>query len=163
MDEQYLFPFFTDEIEEYEEDNKLVDSTEDIIYKDIGWDYDKNTPLIYNGDFLIVEGLEAVKSWSFRALQTHRAKFEIFTWDYGLDLESFVGKVLTDKMKIDLTKEITECLLENKHVINILDFEFLTNKSKVFIGFKIVTKYGEFNEEVKLDETIWRYKKRYLK
>lgn len=154
MDGQYLFPFFTDEIEEYEEENEISNSTEDEIYKDIGWDYDKNTPLIYNGDFLIVEGLEAVKSWAFRALETQRARYEIFTWDYGLDVESFIGKVLTDKVKIDLTKEVIECLLENKHIINVTDFKFTTDKNKVFINIKIVTEYGEFSEEVELDETI---------
>lgn len=154
MDEQYLFPFFEDEIKEYEKENELINSKENEIYKDIAWDYDKNTPLLSNGDFLIVEGLEAVKSWAFRALQTQRGKYEIFTWDYGLDIESFVGKVLTDKNKIDLTKEITECLLENKHIKNVIDFKFITDKNKVYINFRIVTLYGNLAEGVELYEAI---------
>lgn len=151
MDEQYLFPFFADEIEEYKRENGLIDSKENGTYKDIAWDYENNTPLTNNGDFLIVEGLEAVESWAFRALQTQRTKFEIFTWDYGLDIESFVGRVLTDKNKIDLTKEITECLLENNHITNVADFKFTTDKNKVYISFKIITAYGELSEEVELD------------
>lgn len=154
MDEQYLFPFFNDEIKEYEEEMEKATSQQDEIYKDIGWNYDKNTPLIYNGDFLIVEGLEAVKSWVFRALQTQRAKHEIFTWDYGLDIDFFTGKVLTDKNKIDLTKEITECILENQYIVNVADFQFKVKKNKVFISFNVITRYGEFSEGVTLDEAI---------
>lgn len=150
MAEQYLFPFFQDEVEDAV-GNEIV---KDDIYKDVAWDYEHNIPVILNGDFLIVEGLEAVKSWAYRALQTQRVKYEIFTWDYGLDIESYVGKVLTDKNKIDLAKEIEECLLQNKHITGVTNLELTTEKRKVYINFKIVTKYGELDEVVILDEAI---------
>ncbi|WP_096636433.1 DUF2634 domain-containing protein [Clostridium cochlearium] len=152
---EYLFPFFQDEIEEYEEENiEELDDTEDEIYKDIAWDYDNNVPILQNGDFVIVEGLEAVKSWAFRALQTQRAKYLAFTWDYGVDLESFIGKVLTTKEKIDITTEIKGCLMQNKHITNVTDFDFKTDKRKVYISFKIITDYGDFAEGVEMSEAI---------
>lgn len=150
MKEQYLMPFFTDEIQQ----QSTTISVEDEIYKDIAWDYENNTPLLINGDFLIIEGLEAVKSWTVRALQVKRGKQEVFTWNYGLDIEKYVGKVLTDKNKIDIAKEITESLLENPYIENITDFKITSDKRKVEISFKVITKYGEFSEEVKLVETI---------
>lgn len=155
MGEQYLFPFFQDEIEEYEEENiEELDDTEDEIYKDIAWDVNNNKPILMNGDFVVVEGLDAVKSWAFRALQTQRAKCESFTWDYGVDLESFVGKVLDTKEKIDLITEITDCLMQNKYITNVTDFNFKTDKRKVFISFKIITEYGTFEKEVEMNEAI---------
>lgn len=155
MTEQYLFPFFQDEIEKYEEENiEELDDTEDEIYKDIMWDFENNVPILSNGDFVVVEGLEAVKSWAFRALQTQRARFESFTWDYGVDLENFVGKVLTTKEKIDITIEIKECLMQNKHITNVTDFDFKTDQRKVYISFKIITDYGDFAEEVGMSEAI---------
>lgn len=147
MAEQYLFPFFNDGIEQIEETENIVVSE---IYRDVAWDYDWNIPIIANGDFVIVEGLEAVKSWAFRALQTQRAKYEIFTWNYGVDIESHIGKILDTKQKIDITREITECLMQNKHITNVTDFNFVIDKRKVTISFKITTDYGDFLEAVEI-------------
>lgn len=151
-EEQYIFPFFEDEIKAWEESQEELDTVEnnnvEEIYKDIAWDYENNSAIIENGDFLIVEGLEAVKSWCFRALQTQRYKYLAYTWDYGIDLEQFTGKVLTDKVKIDIIKEIIDCLKENKHVTDVIDFNFITDKRAVTINFKIVTDYGDISEEV---------------
>lgn len=144
---EYLFPFFQDEIEENIAGNEVVENE---IYTDVAWDYDNNLPVVQDGDFLIVKGLEAVKSWAYRALQTQRAKYEIFTWGYGVDLESYVGKVLDTKQKIDITREITECLMQNKHITNATDFNFTIDKRKVTISFKIITDYGDFLEVVEI-------------
>jgi len=138
-----LFPF----LEVTDEEETTI---EEEIYTDIAWDFDNNKPILNNGDFVIVEGLEAVKSWAFRALQTQRAKYLAFTWDYGVDLESFVGKVLDIKEKIDITTEITECLIQNKYITNVTDFNFKTDKRKVFISFRIITEYGDFEREVEI-------------
>ena len=138
-----LFPF----LEVTDEEETTI---EEEIYTDIAWDFDNNKPILNNGDFVIVEGLEAVKSWAFRALQTQRAKYLAFTWDYGVDLESFVGKVLDTKEKIDITTEITECLIQNKYITNVTDFNFKTDKRKVFISFRIITEYGDFEREVEI-------------
>ena len=140
---EYLFPFL--EIENEEESENIEE-----IYTDIAWDFDKNIPILEGGDFVVVEGIEAVKSWAYRALQTQRAKHLAFTWDYGVDLESYVGKVLDTKEKINLTTEITDCLMQNKHITNVVDFEFKTEKRKVYINFRIITKYGDFEREVEI-------------
>lgn len=146
----YLLPFFMDEINEYDNDNAIPRS-EDQIYTDISWDYENNKPILINGDFVVVRGIEAVRSWAFRTLQTQRYRFGIFTWNHGLDISRFKGKILTDKNKVDLIKEIKECLLQNKAIKNIYDFNFSTDKNDVIINFKVNTDYGEYSEEVKLD------------
>ena len=147
---EYLFPFFNDEIEQIEETENII---EDEVYRDVAWDYDCNIPIIANGDFVIVEGLEAVKSWAFRALQTQRARYSAFSWNYGVDIESYIGKVLNTKQKIDITKEIEECLMQNKHITNATDFNFTIDKRKVTISFKIITEYGEEKVNVQADVT----------
>ena len=58
-----LFPFLVVTCEE-------ETTIEEEIYTDIAWDFNNNIPILEDGDFVIVEGLEAVKSWAFRALQT---------------------------------------------------------------------------------------------
>ena len=140
---EILFPF----LEVTDEEETTI---EEEIYTDIAWDFDRNIPIVEDGDFVIVKGLEAVKSWAFRALQTQRAKYLSFTWDYGVDLESFVGKVLDTKEKIDITTEITDCLMQNKYITNVTDFNFKTDKRKVFISFRIITEYGDFEREVEI-------------
>lgn len=153
----YILPFFTDEVEEYiknEKDNNInsnIDNTEKI-YIDIAWYYEKNKPIMKHGDFVIVSGLGAVKSWVFRTLQTQRYRFKIFTWNYGADMNAFVGKILTDKNKIDLIKEITDCLMQNKHIKRVYDFEFNTDDRIVTINFKVMTEYGDLSEVMRLHD-----------
>ena len=40
----------------------------------------------------IVEGLEALKVWAYLALQTAERRYYIYSWEYGHDLESLIGK-----------------------------------------------------------------------
>ena len=40
-------------------------------YREIAWDFKKNEPMIENGEFKIVEGNEAIKTWVYIALLTH--------------------------------------------------------------------------------------------
>lgn len=143
----YLMPFFEDEVKAYEE-SEILSNDNNEEYRDIAWDFENNIPIMANGDFKIVEGLEAVKSWAYRALHCDRYKYSAYTWDHGLDTEQFVGKVLNSKVKIDIIKEIKECMLQNKYITGCTDFNITAEKRKVYIKFNLVTKYGTFQEEV---------------
>ena len=59
-----LFPFIT-----YEED--VVENNPLPIYKEVG------------KGLKIVEGNEAIKIWIYKALQTPRYQYVIYSWDYG--------------------------------------------------------------------------------
>ena len=51
-----LFPFISN-TDDIKVDNSFP------LYREIAWDFKRNTPIIQNGDFKIVEGNEAIKVW----------------------------------------------------------------------------------------------------
>lgn len=147
MNSEPLFPFFPEEIKAFnesinKENNKL---TEEGIYKDIRWDYDNNKPLLSNGNFIIVEGLEAIKVWCWKVLHTERYKHLIYTWDHAIDIEQFTGQTLSDFNKVEIVKEITDGLMQNKYITSVDNFMLTTNKNKIIIEFNINTEYGVLN------------------
>ena len=62
------------------------------LYTDVAMDYEKGAPLFAGGNPVVVSGLEAVKSWAWRAIQTARYRYSSFSWDYGCELENLVGQ-----------------------------------------------------------------------
>ena len=90
-----LFPFISSNIEEIKVDNSFP------LYREIAWDFKRNTPIIQNGDFKIVEGNEAIKVWVYKALLTPRYNYSIYSWNYGSELMDLIGKAYTPS----LTKE----------------------------------------------------------
>lgn len=45
----------------------------------------------------IVEKKEAIKVWIWNCLQTQRYRFAIYSWDYGVGLEQYVGRTLSEE------------------------------------------------------------------
>ena len=62
------------------------------LLRDVAMDYDRGIPRFAGGNPVIVSGLEAVKSWAWRAIQTARYRYSCFSWDYGCELEQLVGQ-----------------------------------------------------------------------
>ena len=62
------------------------------LLRDAAMDYEKGAPLFAGGNPVVVSGLEAVKSWAWRAIQTARYRYSSFSWDYGCELENLVGQ-----------------------------------------------------------------------
>lgn len=96
-----LFPFITCE-EDVVENNPLP------IYKEVG------------KGLKIVEGNEAIKIWIYKALQTPRYQYEIYTWDYGSELLSLIGKAYTKGLtQSEASRYIKEALLINPYILDV--------------------------------------------
>ena len=96
-----LFPFIT-----YEED--VVENNPLPIYKEVG------------KGLKIVEGNEAIKIWIYKALQTPRYQYEIYTWDYGSELLSLIGKAYTKGLtQSEASRYIKEALLINPYILDV--------------------------------------------
>ena len=137
-----LFPFVsnTDEVK--------VDNTFPL-YKEVAWDFEKDTPIIQNGDFKIVEGNDAIKVWILKTLLINRYEFEIFSWDYGSELMDLIGKAYTPSLtKEEAKRYIKEALLINPYIleVNVVDTSF--SNGILSADIKLLTIYGE--SEVKI-------------
>ena len=132
-----LFPFIsnTDEI-------KVNNSFP--MYKEIAWDFKRNTPIIQNGDFKIVEGNNAIKVWVYKALLTPRYNYSIYTWDYGSELMDIVGKAYTHSLtKEEAKRYIKEALLINPYILEVNDVDTSFNNGILSADIKLLTIYGE--------------------
>jgi hypothetical protein len=135
-----LFPIIQPELSVAEKASKL--------YKEVKWDYENNIPVFLNGSPVIVSGKEAVLVWAWKALHTPRYRYEIYTWDYGCEIESLIGQPYTDELKrSEAARYIKECLMINPYIIDVTDIKVNFFDDKLSIECSIETVYGE----VKLD------------
>ena len=133
-----LFPFISNNVDEAKVDNSFP------LYKEVAWDFEKDTPILENGDFKIVEGNDAIKVWVYKALLTPRYNYSIYSWDYGSELMDLVGKAYTPSLtKEEAKRYIKEALLINPYIleVNVVDASF--NNGLLSADIKIVTIYGE--------------------
>ncbi len=62
------------------------------LFTDVAMDYDAGTPRWESGNPVLVTGLEAVKSWAWRAGATAPYRWPSVDWSYGGELEARVGQ-----------------------------------------------------------------------
>ena len=87
------------------------------LYTDVAMDYDRGEPRWESGNPVIVSGLEAVKSWAWRAIATERYRWPIFTWSYGCELLTLVGQpYLAETKRSEAERYVKEALLVSPYI-----------------------------------------------
>lgn len=133
-----LFPFFGDTKEEEQEQNVLP------MCKEVAWDFSENVPILENGDYKIVFGKDAVKTWAYKALKTERFHYLIYSFDYGTELQNLIGKNYTPSLtKAESIRYVEETLLINPYIQNISDVEVRFEGTTLFITGILHTIYGD--------------------
>lgn len=127
----------------------LATETELPLYKEIDWDFERNIPIYNNGSPSFVTGARAVLVWAWKALHVQRSRYEIYTWDYGNEIESLIGQPYTDELKkAEAIRYVKECLLINPYITDVTDIVVDFKDSKITIQCRIVTVYGEVSLDV---------------
>lgn len=119
------------------------------LYKDVAWDFVNNRPLMYNNDFKIVEGNEAIKSWIYRAIKTQRFRHIIYSWDFGSEIESLISQRYTkDLIKAEVERYVKEALLINEYIqsVDVVNVNFESDVLSVDVN--VTTIYGEVSVNV---------------
>ena len=137
-----LFPFISNN-DEVKVDNSFP------LYKEVAWDFEKDTPILENGDFKIVEGNDAIKVWVYKALLTPRYNYSIYSWDYGSELMDLVGKAYTQSLtKEEAKRYVKEALLINPYILEVTVLDTSFSNGILSADIKLLTIYGE--SEVKI-------------
>lgn len=132
-----LFPFFGDSVAATEE-------SEMPLYKEVAWDFENNVPRLKDGEFYIVTGNEALKTWCYKALMTERYRYIIYSTDYGNELEEMIGQSYTPNLtKAESIRFIEECLLINPYIKGVSNLEVGFDGGRLTISGKLETVYGE--------------------
>ena len=122
---------------------KETDKLELNSLKEIGWDFEKDGPILKNNEFLIVEGIEALKVWVYKTIKTTRFKYLVYSNAYGTSIKNFIGKVFIEKVKRDFKKEVVEALLINNYIESVSIIEYKLDYNKLFLSLKIETKINK--------------------
>lgn len=139
--------------------NTIVDTVKRVndkpIFKELAWDFDKDTFLMNADNFIVLEKDEALLVWIYKALKTQRYKFLAYSLSYGLDAESVINKGLSsDLATAELTALINACLNQNSYIKSINSVEVSIDESIVTGTIYITTEYTD-NLEVKVDVNFY--------
>ena len=118
--------------------------------KEYAWDFDKDC-FLYNkiGKHIIVEKDEAIKVWIYKALSTERFRYLAYSWQYGIELRPFIGKVMGVKQRYsEIKRVIIECLMVNPYIKSIDSLDISHDGDQVSISITITTIYGDVSVDV---------------
>lgn len=119
------------------------------IFQEIAWNYETDSPIMQDGEPVIVEKTEAIKVWIHKAMNTERYLYMAHTWKYGAEVESLIGTTLTPKAKeSEIKRYITEALLVNPYITEVKEFSISFKSDTVNAEFTVITIYGEVSMSV---------------
>lgn len=104
------------------------------------WDVNFNT-----GQFAgqTVTGTRAVEVWIWKCLKTQRFRHAIYSWKYGSELESYIGRGITQEyIDTDVKLAITDALLINPQIDSITEFSGQMVGDELQLTFTVNTAYG---------------------
>lgn len=118
--------------------------------KEYAWDFDTNTFLRdSSGKMYIVSGDEAIKIWVYKALCTERFRYLAYSWQYGIEIDPFIGKVMSVQERYsELKRVIIECLNVNPYIKSIDSVDISHEGHTVEITIELTTIYGEVSVSV---------------
>lgn len=117
------------------------------LFQEYAWDFERDCFLYdVNGRHLLLTGNPALKVWIYKALKTERFEYLAYSWQYGIELKPFIGKVMgVQERYSELRRVITECLMVNPYIRSIDSFSITPeNRAELIrVHITLTTVYGE--------------------
>lgn len=133
-----LFPFIPTEISVTAESETLP------LYTEVAWDFEKDKPIVENNTLKLVTENEAVKVWVYKTILTNRFEFFIYSWDYGCEVYSLLGKKFNRSLtEVEFKRQIKECLLVNPYISDVEVVTVTFDGGLFNATIKLKTLYGE--------------------
>ena len=113
------------------------------LLKDIKQDIETGKFILDNkGDFIIVEGMEALLQIVVKKLKDERGKWIIYSKDYGSRLYALNGKS-SETVKMYAKQFIDQALVDKVYITEIKDLQIIKEEATYYtIEFTIVSIYG---------------------
>ena len=89
--------------------------------------------------------MSALKGWIYFALRIARYRYPIYSWKYGSELETLIGKSFDDEdyLLSETKRFIEDALLINPHIKSVEDVVVNKQEEKLNISCTVNTKYGD--------------------
>ena len=137
-----IFPFLNGDalVEEISNEEDLP------LLREVAWDFEDDRPIINKfGEVQIVEGIEALKIWIYKAIKISRFEYDIYSWDYGCEVNNLLGQSYYSRGHIEseVKRYIKEALLINPYIKSI-NFKTITfSDDTLNAEFDVDSIYGE--------------------
>lgn len=93
------------------------------------------------------DALDAMRQAVEKILQTERFRFEIYSDEYGIELENLIGESF-DLVVAEVERILKEALLADERIVSVDDVTVKqSDKTSVLIAFTITSVFGSFNME----------------
>ena len=113
------------------------------IYYEVAWDFVNDRAIFQDGKPKIVEKNEAIKIWIYKAIKTLRYEYEIYSFNYGCEIENLIGKgYVRGFIESEAIRYIEEALLINPYIKRINNLKVNFKNDKLTIDSNIETIYG---------------------
>lgn len=127
----------------------IQENTELKLLKEYAWDFENNDFIYLNGRNIMLEGIEAIKVWIYKALKTPRYLYLAYTWDYGHDLENLIGQRYSKEfVQSEVERNLKDCLLISQYINDLNNIVVRLDKRTLLIEFTANTVYGEVEVSV---------------
>jgi phage baseplate assembly protein W len=93
----------------------------------------------------MVDGLDAIKQFCIKTINTARFRHVIYSFNYGCEIEELIGMDLSeDFLKAEISRMVTEALEYDDRIDSVEDFEITNEHDNIYINFTVNTMYGDF-------------------
>lgn len=93
----------------------------------------------------MIDDKDAILQAVEKILLTERYAYRIYSWNYGAELQFYIGKD-TDFVLADAERTIREALLQDDRILDIEDFSAKqVDLNSVSVSFTVVSVAGSFN------------------
>lgn len=96
-----------------------------------------------------VDGEESVKQAIFLILSAERTQYEIYSWDYGVEVKRLIG-LPQELVQARLENTITDALMQDDRITAVTNFQFTQEGKKTHVTFTVGTSEGNI-------ETGWTF------
>lgn len=96
-----------------------------------------------------IDQIKAVEQAVFLVLNVERYEYLIYSWNYGVELRSLIGKDVEYCIP-EIERRVREALLQDDRITAVQDFQFDVNKKKVLTSFTVVSIFGKIDTEMEV-------------
>ena len=119
------------------------------LYRECAWDFATDQAIFEDGSPKIVSGNEAIKVWVYKAIKTTRYQHEIYSWDYGCEIESLIGRGFQlGFIEAETKRFIREALNVNPYITHINKIDVTFEGEILRASVYLETIYGSLNVQV---------------
>lgn len=97
----------------------------------------------------MTDGLDAVKQAAFKILQTDRYQYEIYSFNYGHELNRLIGGD-PRLVRSEASRMIREALLQDDRISSVSDIQVMIGEDSLTATFTVISDAGRFEQEVRI-------------